>query len=169
MVRNVSILPGAGQNRPLPLLLPLTFKLRMVSSMVVLAPHGKVAKAFAVVRLAMRKLLVSVDAVVGLEFLATTLAVKHIATVLPNCVLVRRWKRLESLDTDNTGIHCLSPLCIVPPPTVMPSSTSRLSCISSSSHLFPSISFSSSSSSFFSSSSSSLSASRPSLLSYRDL
>ena len=68
---------------------PLTFKLRMVSSMVVLAPHGEVAKALPVVRLATHKLLVSVDAVVGLELLATTLADKHMATLLPNCLLVR--------------------------------------------------------------------------------
>ena len=42
-------------------------------SMVVLAPHGEVAKALPVVRLATHKLLVSVDNVVGLELLATTL------------------------------------------------------------------------------------------------
>ena len=42
------------------------------------------------VRLATHKLLVSVDAVVGLELLATTFADKHMATVLPNYVLVRR-------------------------------------------------------------------------------
>ena len=37
---------------------PLTFKLRMISSMVVLALHGEVAKALPVVRLATHKLLV---------------------------------------------------------------------------------------------------------------
>ena len=42
------------------------------------------------VRIATKKLIVSVDAVVGHELLATTLADKHMATVLPNCVLVRR-------------------------------------------------------------------------------
>ena len=67
-----------------------------------LGPHGEVAKAFPVVRLTTKKLLVSVDAVVGLELLATTLADKHIATVLRNCVLVRRSQRLESLVTDIT-------------------------------------------------------------------
>ena len=86
---------------------PLTFKLRMISSMVVLAPHGEVSKALPVVRLATHKLFVSVDDVVGLELLATTLANKHMATVL-----VRRWQRLESLVTDITGVN---PLCFVPP------------------------------------------------------
>ena len=52
---------------------PLTFKLRMISSMVVLAQHGEVSKALHVVRLATHK------------------------------VLVRRWQILESLVTDITG------------------------------------------------------------------
>ena len=94
---------------------PLTFRLRMISSMVVLAPHGEVAKALPVVRLATHKLLVTVDAVVGLELLATTLADKHMATVLPNFVLVRRWQRLEILVTDITRMNPLSLLCFVHP------------------------------------------------------
>ena len=65
------------------------FRLRMIFLMVVLAPHGDVAKAFSVVRLAKHKLIVSVDAVVGVELLATTLAGKHMTTVLPNIVLAR--------------------------------------------------------------------------------
>ena len=76
---------------------PLTFRLRMISSMVVLAPHGEVAKALPVVRLATHKLLVTVDAVVGLELLATTLADKNVATMLPIFLLVRGGQRLESL------------------------------------------------------------------------
>ena len=40
--------------------------------MVVLAPHGELAKALPVVKLAKHKLLVSADDVVGLELLATT-------------------------------------------------------------------------------------------------
>ena len=39
--------------------------------MMVLAQHGEVAKAFPVVMLAIHMLLVSVDAMVGLELLAT--------------------------------------------------------------------------------------------------
>ena len=69
------------------------------------------------VPLATHKLLVTVDAVVGLERLATTLADKHMATVLPNFVLVRRWQRLESLVTDITGVNALSPSCALSPHT----------------------------------------------------
>ena len=46
----------------------------MISSMVVLAPHREVAKTLPAVRLATHKLIVSVDAVVGVKLLATTLA-----------------------------------------------------------------------------------------------
>ena len=73
---------------------PHTF--RMISSIV--APHGEVAKTLPdVVRLATHKLIVSVDAVVGVELLSTTLAGKHMATVLPDFVLARHLQRLESL------------------------------------------------------------------------
>ena len=41
------------------------------------------------VRLSPHKLIVFVDAVVGIELLTTTLAGKHIATVKPNFVLAR--------------------------------------------------------------------------------
>ena len=44
---------------------PLKIRLRMISSMVVLAPHGEVEKALSVVRLAPHKLLVPVDVIVG--------------------------------------------------------------------------------------------------------
>ena len=50
--------------------------------MVVLAPHGEVAKTLPVVRLATHKLIVSVHAVLWVELLAATLAGKHMATVL---------------------------------------------------------------------------------------
>ena len=59
----------------------LTFKLRMIPSMVVLAPHREVSKALPVVRLTSHKLILSVDDVFGLELLSTTLANKHMATV----------------------------------------------------------------------------------------
>ena len=55
------------------------------------------AKALPVVRLATKKVLVSVDAIFGIELLATTLADKHMAIVLPNCVLVRRFQNLKAL------------------------------------------------------------------------
>ena len=70
-----------------------------------LAPHGEVEKALLVARLATKKLLVSVDDVVGLELIATTLSDKYIATLLPDFVLVRCWQRLESLFTYITGVN----------------------------------------------------------------
>ena len=83
---------------------PLKFKLRMILSMVVLAQHGEVAKALPVVKLTTHKLLVSVDAVVDLELLATTLADKHMATGLPKFVLVRRvGKDLKALSQTFKG------------------------------------------------------------------
>ena len=66
--------------------------------MVVLAPHGEVEKALPLVRLPTHKFL-SIDAVVSFELLATVLADKHMSTVLPNLVLVKRWQRLERLAT----------------------------------------------------------------------
>ena len=92
MVEDVYPFPGAGQNRPLPLLLP---------------PHVQIGndllnggpchtwrggKSCPVGRLATHKLLVSVYAVAGVELLSTTLADKDMATVLPNIVLVVRWQ-----------------------------------------------------------------------------
>ena len=71
--------------------------------MVDLAQYGEVAKTLPVVRLATHKLIVSVDAVVGIELLATTLEGKHIATVLPNFVLAKHFQRLESFVTDIAG------------------------------------------------------------------
>ena len=67
------------------------------------------------VRHAPNKLIVSVDAVVGVELLATTLAGKHISTVLPNFVLARHLQRLKSFVTDIAGVKPLSPSCFVPP------------------------------------------------------
>ena len=69
MVEDVFPLPGAGQNCPLPLLLPLTFRLRMISSMVVFAP-------LLVVRLATQSFLCLLMLLLGLP--------KHMVTVLPN-------------------------------------------------------------------------------------
>ena len=55
----------------------------MISSIVVPASHGEFAKALPVVRLATHKLIVSADNVVWLELLATNLADKILATLLP--------------------------------------------------------------------------------------
>ena len=94
---------------------PHTFRLRMISSIVVLAPYGEVPKNLPAVRLATHKLIVSLDAVVGVELLATTLAGKHIATVLQNFVLPRHLQRFNSFVSDITGVNPLSLLCFVPP------------------------------------------------------
>ena len=75
----------------------------------------EVTKNLPVVRLATHELIVSADAVVGVILLATTLAGKNIATVLPNFVLARHLQRLESFVTDITGVIPLSLLCFVPP------------------------------------------------------
>ena len=74
----------------------------------VLAIHREVAKTIPVARLATHTLIVSVDAIVGLELLFTTLADKHIVNVLQNFVLVKSWKRLESLDRHYRGEPSLS-------------------------------------------------------------
>ena len=73
--------------------------------------HGEVANGLPVVRLATHNLLLSVDADVGFELIATTLADKPMATVLPKLVLVRRWQRLESLVRDITGVKALTLSC----------------------------------------------------------
>ena len=83
--------------------------------MVILAPHGGVAKTLLMVRLSTHKIIVSVDAVVGVELLATTLAGRHIATVLPNFVLAKHLQSLESFVSDITGVNRLSLLCFVSP------------------------------------------------------
>ena len=71
------------------------------------------AKTLPVLRLTTHKLIVSVDAVVGVELLATTLAGKDMANVLPNFVLARHLKRLESFVKDITGVNPLYLLCFV--------------------------------------------------------
>ena len=98
---------------------PHTFRLRMISSMplVVLAHMEKWNKTLPVVRLATHKRIVSVDAVVGVELLATTLAGKHMTTVLPDFVKARHLQRLESFVKDITGVNPLSLSCALSPHT----------------------------------------------------
>ena len=104
MVKGVCPFPGAGQNYPVPLLPP--------------CPTWISCKIYSCGETFNQNLLVSVDAVVGLELLAKTLADKHMNTVLPNCVLVRDWQRLESLVTDITWMnpfsHMLCPTTLIP-------------------------------------------------------
>jgi hypothetical protein len=75
---------------------------------VALAPPGEVAKFIHVARPNTHNLLVSVHAIVCLELLATTLANKHLVTVLLNLVLVRRLQNPKSLVTDVTFVNTLS-------------------------------------------------------------
>ena len=93
--------------------------------MVVLAPHGEVAKTLHAVRLATHNLIVSADAVVGVKLLATTLAGKHMATVLLHFVLARQLQRLESFVTDITGVNPLS--LVLCPSTLIPSRNNMIS------------------------------------------
>ena len=69
----------------------------------------KLQKFFSDVRLAPHKLLVYVDAVIGLKLLATTLGKYYMIAVLQNFVLVKRLQRLES--TYITGVNPLSLYC----------------------------------------------------------
>ena len=71
LVEDSCLLPEAGRNHPLSFLLLITFRLR-ISLMAILAPQGE--------------LLVSVNANVGVELLATTLADKHMANARPLCI-----------------------------------------------------------------------------------
>ena len=64
-------------------------------------------KTLPAVRLTTDKLIVSVDAV-GVELFATTLADKHMATVLPIFVLARHLQRLQSFVTDITEVNPFS-------------------------------------------------------------
>ena len=66
-------------------------------------------------RFAAHKLLVSVDDVVGIKLFPTTLADKHMATVLLKFVLVRCWQRFESLVTDITRGWNLYLFCALSP------------------------------------------------------
>ena len=59
----------------------------MISSMLVLAPYGKLAKTLSVVRFAIHKLIESVDAVGGVELLATSIA----GSTWPLCCHILCW------------------------------------------------------------------------------
>ena len=91
-----------------------TFRLRTISSMVVIAPHKEVAKTLPVVRLATHKLIMSIDPVVGVELLSTTLAGKHITSVLPNLCWLDICKDLKAFLQTLQGCT-LSLSCAVSP------------------------------------------------------
>ena len=101
MVKDVFPLPWTGQNRPLPHFLPINVQTK--DDLLDGGPWStwRSCKSYSCGEARhTHKLLVSLDAVVGLEILSTKLADKHMATVLPNCVLFRRYP--------------LSRLCFVP-------------------------------------------------------
>ena len=78
----------------------------------------------------------SVDAVVGVEDLATTIAGKHMATVLQNFVLARYLQQFESFVSDIIGMNPLS--LVHCSPTGIPSSNKMLSLTNlSSTHAGP--------------------------------
>ena len=85
MVEDVCPLSGAGPNCPLPLLIPPHVQIKDDLFNSGPFPHGEVAKALPVVRLATHKRLVFV---VSFSRFATTLTDKHMAIVMPKLVLV---------------------------------------------------------------------------------
>ena len=56
----------------------------------------------------------SVDTIVGVELLATTLADKHMTNMLPNHMLVMHWQRLKILVTYITEVNPVF-LCFTSP------------------------------------------------------
>ena len=88
-----------------------TFRLRKISSMVVLAPHREAAKTLSLLRLATYMLIVSVDAGAGVELLATTLAGNHMATVLTGYAFAKTQKLCHR---HYWGEPSFSLLCFVP-------------------------------------------------------
>ena len=117
MVEEVCPIPGAGQNHPLPLLLPFTFRLWMISSMMDL-PMEKLQKLFLWLYLQHKSFLCPLMLWLGLNPCRQTQ--DHCA----NIVLVRRWKILESLVTDITGMKPLSISCALSP-TLIPFSNNN--------------------------------------------
>ena len=86
-----------------------------------LAGLREITKVLPVARLSRHKFLVSVHVVVGLKLLATTIAVTHRATVLPNLVLVSVGKDLKALSQTLQGqtfsVSFVLYLCASPAPS----------------------------------------------------
>ena len=95
--KDVCPLPRAGQNNPLPLLLPQHIQIEDDLLNGGPCPTWRSGKNCSCGEACHTQAYVSVDAVVGVELLATTLAGKHMAIVLPNFVLARHLQRLENL------------------------------------------------------------------------
>ena len=69
------------------------------------------------------------DDAVGPELLDTTLADKHMATVLPKFVLVTHWQIVESLVTDITRSVSVLSLTLIPSSNKMHSLTNQPSSL----------------------------------------
>ena len=110
MVKDVCPLPGAGQNRSIPVFLPL--HTQIVDDLLNggPCPTWRSCKSSSCGE-ACHTQASFVDAVVSLELLTTTLSEKYMANVLSNFVLVRRWQRLKILVTYITGVNPPSLLC----------------------------------------------------------
>ena len=98
---------------------PKTFKQRMISSRVVLAPHVKFSRALPVVRIATHKLLVSVIDVVGLELLSITLANKHMSTAQYEKPLKKWQLEFASPSGDYSTFLCLSLSFLIVNPLIL--------------------------------------------------
>ena len=105
----------SGQNRSILLLLSPHIQIEDDLLNAMQCNGGGSGITLSVVRLVTHKLIVSVDAVVGVEILAITLAGKHMATLLPNFVLARYLQRLASFVTYITRVNPVSLLCFVLP------------------------------------------------------
>ena len=102
-VKDVCLIPGSGQNRPFSFLLPPIVQIEEYILKSGFSPHGEVAKAFLVVRLVTCELFMTIDAVVGIQLLATTLADKHMTTVLPTLCWISIVKGLKALSQTLQG------------------------------------------------------------------
>ena len=98
LVKDSSFLPEAGQNHHRSFLLPITFRLKTISLVVVLAPQGETS------------------CVCGWQCWCGTACHnpgKRMANVLPNHMLVMHWQRLKILVAYITEVNPVS-LCLSP-------------------------------------------------------
>ena len=90
-----------------------SFRLRIISSIVVHTPHGEVAKAPPEVRRATHKLFCLLMLLLGLNFFQNPCRPTH-GHLAAKFLLAKCGQRIESLFTDITVVNLLSLLCFVP-------------------------------------------------------